>query len=155
MQLPGAFFIHIRLYRVLFSFPISLSQHLPPTTPHSYLHLLFSHSLPLCSPTLASGFEGKHRYSSCEQKFSFWPPLEAAVSAGCQSHPDKAELLTEPGCAQSFTAWLLVAVVSGGKHRTWQWQETRRRETEDNWGVRERTEEWKNVVRAKDTKAEK
>lgn len=50
--------------------------------------------------------------------------------------------------------WLLAGVVSEGEHRSWQWQETRRRETEDNVGVRERTKEWKHVVRAKDTKTE-
>lgn len=47
-----------------------------------------------------------------------------------------------------------MGIVSEGKHRSWQWQETRHRETEDNLGVRERTEEWKNVVRTKDTKTE-
>lgn len=47
-----------------------------------------------------------------------------------------------------------IGVVSEAKHRSWQWQETRRRETEDNLGVRERTEEWKNVVRAKDVYTE-
>lgn len=57
-----------------------------------------------------------------------------------------AEVLTEPGRSWSFRACLLLAVVSEGKHHT------RGRETEDNWGVRERTEEWKNVVRAKDPK---
>ncbi|XP_008945921.1 PREDICTED: disks large homolog 2-like, partial [Merops nubicus] len=70
---------------------------------------------------------------------------EVAASAGCQSRPDQAELPTEAGCVGSFTARLLVGVVSEGKHRTWHWQEKRSRETEDNWGVRERTEEWKNV----------
>lgn len=47
-----------------------------------------------------------------------------------------------------------MGVVSEGKHRSWQWRETRRRDTEDNLEVRERTEEWKNVVRAKGTKTE-
>lgn len=58
------------------------------------------------------------------------------------------------GCTGSSSTRLLVGIVSEGKHRSWQWQETRHRETEDNLGVRERTEEWKNVVRTKDTKTE-
>lgn len=74
-----------------------------------------------------------------------------ATIRGCQSRPEPDEL---PGCAGNFGALFLVGVVSEGKPRTWQWQETRRRETEDNWGDRERTEEWKNVVRAKDVKSE-
>ena len=153
LQLPGAF-IHLRIYRVLFFFPLSLSQHLPLTTPHSYLHLLFLTLRLSAVPLWPLALKGRHEYFFCEQKFSFWPPLEAAASAGCRSRPDQAEVPTDAGCAGSFSARLLVGVVSEGKHRTWQWQETRRRETEDNWGVRERTEEWKNVVRAKDTKAE-
>lgn len=153
MQLPGMF-IHLRTDRGLFFFPLSLSQRLPLTTPHSYLHPLFL-ILPLSAvPLWPLALKSRHGYLFCEQKFSFWPPLEAASATSCQSHPDQAELPTEAGCAGSSRARLLVGVVSEGKHRTWQWQETRRRETEDNWGVRERTEEWKNVVRAKDTKDE-
>lgn len=56
-----------------------------------------------------------------------------------------SKVLTEPGRSQSLSACLLLAVVSG-EHRT------RGRETEDNWRVREQTEEWQNVVRAKDPK---
>lgn len=77
-----------------------------------------------------------------------------ATIRGCQSRPDQAEPAAGAGCTGSSSAPLRVGVVSEGKHRSWQWQETRRRETEDNLGVRERTEEWKNVVRAKDIKTE-
>lgn len=150
LQLPGAF-IHLRLYRVLFFFPLSSSQRLPLTTPHSYLHLLF---LILRLSAVPLALKGGHQHSFRQQKFPFWPPLEAAASTGCQSRPDHTELPTAAGCAGSSSARWLVGVVSEGKHRTWQWRETRHRETEDNWGVRERTEEWKNVVREKDTKAE-
>lgn len=91
LQLPGAF-IHLELYRVLVFFPLSLSQHLPLTTPHSYLHLicLILH-LPAV-PLWPLALKGRHEYLFWE-KFSFWPPLEAAASASCQSRPDPAELL--------------------------------------------------------------
>lgn len=154
LQLPGAF-IHLRLYSVLFFFPLSLSQRLPLTTPHSYLHLLL---LILRLSAVPLALKGRHEHRFCQQKFSFWPPLEAAASAGCQSRPDPAAergwMRWEFQRSGNSSARWLVGVVSEGKHRTWQWRETRRRETEDNWGVRERTEEWKNVVRAEDTKAE-
>lgn len=134
MQLPGAF-IHLRIHRALFFFPLSSSQYLTLTTPHSYLQLLF---LILCHSTVPLwplALKCRDEYLLWEQ-FSFWPPLEAAASAGCQSHPDQAQLPTESGRTGCFCAWLLVGVVPEGKHRAWQWQETRHKETEDNWGVR-------------------
>lgn len=109
----------------------------------------FSRSSPLRCPTLASGFEGQTRIPV------LWAEvfLLATIRGSCRSRPDQAELPSEAGCAGSCGARWLAGVVSEGKRRTWQWQETRRRETEDNWGGRERTEEWKNVVRAKGTTA--
>lgn len=141
LWLPGASFIHLRLYRALFSFPISLSQHPSPTTSHSCLRLLF---LPRCFsavPLWPLALEADTNIQSVSRSFpsGHHQRLLFLPAAG-------AEVLTEPGCSRSFSACLLVAVVSEGKHRT------RGRETEDNWGVRERTEEWKNVVRAKDPK---
>lgn len=77
--LPDAL-IHPRLYRDLFSFPF-LYPNLPLTTPHSYLHLLLL-ILHLSGVALRPQLlTGRYDSLSCEQQFSFWPPLEATRAA--------------------------------------------------------------------------
>lgn len=70
----------------LFFMPAPSSRSTPqlPTLPFS----LCLSAVPLWPLAL----KGRHKYLFRELKFSFWPPLEAAASAGFQSRPDQAEL---------------------------------------------------------------
>lgn len=68
-QLPGAV-RHLGTSRVLFFFPLSLPQHLPLTTPPSYLRLLFLVLRLSAVPLWPLASKGRHEHWFCEQKFS-------------------------------------------------------------------------------------